>query len=256
MAKDETSKRHFFRLLRRTARGATVQGKVANEETLLWSSHDRALASAREAGESAQRIASSVAKHRGAADTLADRARAVATRAQDLSVNFQRIADAFGRLELVALNAGLESARLGDAHGQSLGLVADDVRAQTTRGAEAARELSTSLSEVGSEILQLNANLERTREASADIAQDAARVGGAAADAERALVELGERLRKATGTDPETARAIADATEHAKALVGALGTLSGKVPQTILVSALRPALEPLLRLLEERPEEE
>ena len=205
---------------------------------------------------SSRRIASSVAKHRGAADTLADRARAVATRAQDLSVNFQRIADAFGRLELVALNAGLESARLGDAHGQSLGLVADDVRAQTTRGAEAARELSTSLSEVGSEILQLNANLERTREASADIAQDAARVGGAAADAERALVELGERLRKATGTDPETARAIADATEHAKALVGALGTLSGKVPQTILVNALRPALEPLLRLLEERPEEE
>lgn len=256
MTKEDTSKRHIFRLLRRTARGASSQGKLAADATLLWSSHDRALVGAREAGEAAQRIASNVAKHRGAVDTLADRARAVATRAQDLSVNFQRIADAFGRLELVALNAGLEAARLGDAHGQSLGLVADDVRSQTTRGAEAARELSTALSEVGSEILQLNANLDRTREAASDMAQEAARVGGAAADAERALVELGERLRKATGSDPETARAIADATEHARSLVTALGTLSGKVPQAILVTALRPALEPLLRLLEERPEEE
>jgi hypothetical protein len=57
-------------------------------------------------------------------------------------------------------------------------------------------------------------------------------------------------MRKTTGSDPETARAVAEATEHARALVSALGALSGKVPRGIVVGALRPMLDPLARLLE------
>jgi hypothetical protein len=105
------------------------------------------------------------------------------------------------------------------------------------------------LGEIGSELLQVHASLDRSREASAEVAQEAARVGGAAADAERALAEMGDRLRQATGSDPETARTLAEATEYARCLVGALTTLSGKVPQNVVVAALRPALEPLQRLL-------
>ena len=40
------------------------------------------------------------------------------------------------------------------------------------------------------------------------------------------------------------------ATEHARELVSALGTLSGKVPHALIEGALRPVLEPLQRLLE------
>lgn len=204
----------------------------------------------RESGEAAQRIASHIAKQRGTVDALADRSRAVSTRSQDLSTSFARLVDAFARLELVALNAGLEGARLGEGQGHALVLVSDEVRGQASRGSEASRELSTALSEIGAELLQVHTSLDRAREAAAEVAQEAARVGGASADAERALVDVKNGLQKATGSDPETARAISEATEHARALVGALGTLSGKVPQTLILSALRPVLEPLARLLE------
>jgi methyl-accepting chemotaxis protein len=247
----DKSQRRLFRLLRRRGRsGSPPSSRTAAEESSLWATHERASAAVRDAGEAAQRIASHVAKQRGTVDATADRARAVAARAQDLSGSFARIVDAFARLELVALNAGLEGARLGEGPGHALGLVSDEVRAQATRGTEASRELSTSLGEIGAELVQVNASLDRARESAAEVAQEAARVGGPSADAERALSEMGDRLKKTTGSDPETARAIAEASEHARGLLGALGTLSGKVPQAVVLSALRPALEPLLRLLE------
>jgi methyl-accepting chemotaxis protein len=249
-------KRRLFRLLRRGARaGATGATRSAADESALWTAHERAAAAVREAGEAAQRIASHVAKQRGTVDSLSDRARAVAARAHDLSVSFARVLDAFARLELVALNAGLEGARMGEGAAQAMQLVADEVRAQATRGGEASRELSTTLAEIGSELLQVNASLDRAREGAAEVAQEAARVSGTSADAERALVDVGARLRSATGSDPETARAIGEATEHARALVAALGALSGKVPQALVLGALRPVLEPLSRMLDGESEE-
>jgi methyl-accepting chemotaxis protein len=254
MPAQDKSKRRLFRLLRRGARSG-ASGRSAADESALWASHERATIAVRDTGEAAQRIASQIAKQRGTVDALADRARAVSARSQDLSTSFARIVDAFARLELVALNAGLEGARLGEGPGHALALVSDEVRAQATRGSEASRELATALSEVGSELLQVHASLDRAREAAADVAQEAAKVGGASADAERALTDMSERLKKATGSDPETARTIQDATDHARALVSALGTLSGKVPQALVLSAMRPVLEPLARLLEGEDDE-
>lgn len=246
-------KRRIFRLLRRGTR-ENGAARTPAEESALWAAHQRAQSSVRDAGDAAQRIASHVAKQRGTVDALADRSRAVSARAQDLSASFGRATDAFARLELVALNAGLEGARLGESVGQALSLVSDEVRAQATRGAEASRELATTLDEIRSELVQVNASLDRTREAAAEVAQEAARVSGASSDAERALTEIAERMKTTTGSDPETARAIADATDHAKSLVSALATLSGRAPQALVVAALRPALEPILRLLEEEPD--
>jgi len=247
MPTSDAKKGRLFRLLRR-GRGEG-EGRSVVEESALWAAHQRAQAAVKDSGDAAQRIASHVAKQRGTVDALADRARAVSARAHDLSQSFSRIVDSFARLELVALNAGLEGARMSEGAAQALGLVSDEVRAQATRGSEASRELSSALSEIGSELLQVNASLDRTREAAAEVAQEAARVGGASADAERALGDMGDRLRTATGSDPESARAIAEAAEHARALVAALGALSGKVPHAVVVTALRPVLEPLARMV-------
>ena len=74
-------------------------------------------------------------------DAVADRTRALSSRAAELQAGFARVLDAFERLGLVALNAGLEGARLGEAEGRQLGLVSDEVRAQSSRGGDAAREL-------------------------------------------------------------------------------------------------------------------
>jgi len=81
------------------------------------------------------------------------------------------------------------------------------------------------------------------------VTQDSARVAGATSDADAALSDIGERVKRTTGSDPEAVRAIAEASERARALVGSLSVLSGKVPRALLASALRPALEPLVRLL-------
>ena len=251
----EKPKRRLFRLLRRGARdNGTTTARVVDENA-LWAAHQRAVMATRDSGEAAQRIASHVAKQRGVVDSLADRARGVSGRSSDLSSSFGRLKESFSRLELVALNAGLEGARLGEGPGQALGLVSEEVRAQAQRGSETCRELGLALGEIGSELLQVHSSLDRARESSAEVAQEAARASGASADAERALVEIGDRLKTTTGSDPETARAISDATDHARALVAALAALRGKAPPDLVVAALKPVLDPLLRLLDGEEDE-
>ena len=246
-------KRRFLSMLRRTAKSAqvTVAGRSAQEANALWTAHDRALGSTKEASAAAQRITSNVARQRGAVDAVADRTRAATTRAQELTASIARIGDAFDKLGLVALNAGLEGARLGETHGRALLIVSDEVRGHASRGGETARDVSAATAEVLSELAQLASYVGQARETTADVAQEAARVAGACTESEGALVEFGERLRKATGSDPETVRAIAETAENARALVTSLTTLSGKVPRNLLLSALRPVLEPLARLLAE-----
>jgi methyl-accepting chemotaxis protein len=249
-------KRRFLTILRRTAKSAqvTVAGRNAADENALWASHDRALDSTKVASDAAQRISADAAKQRVAVDTAADRARNVAARSQELATSLARAVDAFERLTLVALNAGLEGARLGEAQGRALLLLSEEVRGQAARGGETARESAAALTEVVAELSQVSAQMTQVRDTTGDVAQEGARVAAACADAQGALDDIGERLRKATGSDPETVKAIATTAENARALVASLTALSGKVPRNLLLSALRPVLDPLARLLtEEEP---
>jgi methyl-accepting chemotaxis protein len=251
-------KQRLLRLLRRTAKGARAVGERSTaDESALWSAHERALVRARDAGSAAQRIASSAARQRASIDVVADRARGLSSRAAEAQGGFARVVDAFERLSLVALNAGLEGARLGEAEGRQLALVSDEVRSHASRGVETARELAAALTQLSADLSQLEAQVAQAQAVVAEVTQDSARAAGAASDAESALLDIGERVKKATGSDPETVRAIAEASERARALVSSLSALSGKVPRTLLVGALGPVLAPLARLLaDEEPDEE
>jgi methyl-accepting chemotaxis protein len=242
-------KRRLFRLLRRTAKSAQG-GRTAEEESALWSAHQRALTGSRDAAEAAQRIATSLAKQRASVDAAQDRARAVGVRAGEIATASRKLVELFERLGLVALNAGLEGARLGEGPGKSLSLVADEVRDHAVRGTDGAREIAVALAETVGELAQVSSQIDRVREASTDATQDAARAASLAVEGERALADMGERMKKATGSDPETARAISQAAEHARALVTALSQISGKAPRGLVVGTLRPMLEPLVRLLD------
>ncbi len=249
-------KQRLLRLLRRTTKGARAGGERSTaDDSALWSAHERALVRARDAGSAAQRIASTAARQRASIDSVADKTHALSSRAAELQAGFVRLLDAFERLGLVALNAGLEGARLGEAEGRQLGLVSDEVRAQSSRGADAARELGIGIGQLAAELTQLEANVGQAQVVEAEVTQDSARAAGAASDAEGALLDIGVRVKKATGSDPEAVRAIAEASERARALVASLAALSGKVPRGMLVGALRPALEPLARLLAEEERE-
>jgi len=244
----------------RTRRLANLLRRGANEKQetppsmtdgAAWSLHGTALRRSREAAEAAQAIAAHSAKQRSAADVLHDRVHIAATRAQELAAGFGRVTDAFERLGLVALNAGLEGARLGETQGRSLLLVSDDVRSHVARGSESARELTATLGDVAADVNKLQSYVDQVRQGAQDASQEAARVAAAASDAERALVELESRIQHATGTDAQTAKLVADASEHAKALVSALGALGSTAPPRLVRNALRPALAPLLRMLAE-----
>ena len=251
-------KQRLLRLLRRTTKGARALGeRTTADESAMWSAHERALVRARDAGAAAQRIASSAARQRASIDAVADRARGLGSGAAEVQGALARVLDAFERLGLVALNAGLEGARLGEAEGRQLGLVSDEVRSHATRGADTARALADALTQLVADVAQLDTHVAQAQNVVAEVTQDAARAAGAASDAESALVDIGERVKKATGSDPETVRAIAEASERARALVAALSVLSGKVPRSLLAGALAPVLAPLARVLaDEEPEED
>jgi methyl-accepting chemotaxis protein len=252
----EPPKQRLLRLLRRTAKGARAVGERSTaDESALWSAHERALVRARDAGAAAQRIASSAARQRASIDSVADRARGLSSRAVEVQNTFGRVVDAFERLALVALNAGLEGARLGEAEGRQLALVSDEVRSHASRGAETARELGNALVQLAADLSQLEGQVAQAQGVVAEGTQDSARAAGAASDAESALVDIGERVKKATGSDPETVRAISEASDRARALVTSLSALSGKVPRTLLVGALGPVLAPLARVLADADEE-
>jgi methyl-accepting chemotaxis protein len=245
----EQPKRRFLSMLRRTAKSATAGGRSAVDENALWASHDRAVASTKEASAAAQRISSTASRQRAASEAAADRTRAVVGRAQEAVANLARLGEAFERLGLIALNAGLEGARLGETAGRGLVLVSDEVRMLSARGLDTSRDAASAAGDVVRELGQLGDLFAQARDATAELTHDAARAASASAEAEAALVELNDRVRKSTGSDPETVRAIAEAGENARALVASLTALTGKVPRGLLVGALRPVLDPLARLL-------
>jgi len=254
----EPPKQRLLRLLRRDAKASRATGERSTaDESALWSAHERALLRTRDAGAAAQRIASTASRQRTAFDAVADRTRALSSRAAEVQAGFAHVVDAFERLGLIALNAGLEGARLGEAEGRQLALVSDEVRGHSARGGDAARELASGLGQVAAELGQLESHIAQAQGVVAEVAQDSARTAGAASDAESALVDIGERVKKTTGSDPEAVRAVAEASERGRALVASLAILSGKVPRRQLVNALRPMLDSLARLLAEgEPEEE
>ena len=253
----EPPKQRLLRLLRRTTKASRAMGERSTaDESALWSAHERALVRSRDAGAAAQRIAATASRQRAALDAVADRARGITSRASELQVGCGHVVDAFERLGLIALNAGLEGARLGEAEGRQLALVSDDVRGQSSRGGDAAREVVVGLGQIATDLGQLEAYVAQAQSVVAEVAQDSTRTAGAAGDTESALLDMSERVKKVTGSDPEAVRAVAEASERGRALVASLTALSGKVPRAQIVGALRPMLDALGRLLSEGEVEE
>lgn len=219
------------------------------EENALWRAHELAERANAEANRDIQRLRSGLGRDRAALDSIVDRGRALSRRSEEFSGASQRLIDGYERLALLALNTGLEANRIGDKAGRALGLVSEDIRSHANTGGELARGLGDSLAELTSELESLVESIEQSRVLAGELAQSAEHAEAAGAEGQRALVEIRERLKKATGSDPETMRAIAEVTEHARALVTGLGTLTGKVPERLVIAAVRPVLEPLLRLL-------
>jgi hypothetical protein len=237
-------RRRWMEVLRRTTGvgglGGEDDGRVpsgALDDAALWAAHERASASLKESSARAERVAATVARQRA--------------RSEGLGPGAGRVAEMFERLGVVALNAGLEGARAGEPQGRALLLLSEEIRANVVRGAEAAGELARAVDEIAAESAEVRRQIERSRVEVSEVGQEAAQLQAAAASASKSLDDLGARLRRATGIDPEMARVVALAAEHARGLMTALSALSTAAQAGPVLGALRPVIRPLVRLLGE-----
>jgi hypothetical protein len=98
---------------------------------------------------------------------------------------------------------------------------------------------------------KLRDQVETAQSRAADLAKELLQAQAAQRDATTSLGELGESIKRATGTDPDTARAVSEIADHARALVSGLSSLSARSPRASVLRALGPSLGPLLGVLRE-----
>lgn len=250
-------RRRWMDVLRRTASAvgsdglSPALGGLGLDDAALWNAEEQAMRSIAESSARAERLAAAVARQRASIDAAAERANLVAARAEGLAASAARVSESFERLGVIALNSGLEGARLPEPQGRALLLLSEEIRANVRRGADASAQLARVVDEIGGESIEVRRQLERSRSEVSDVGQEAAQLQAAAQQATKSIEDLGARLRRATGVDPEVARAVAVATEHARGLMTALSTLTSAAREAPVMSALKPVIGPLVRLLRE-----
>lgn len=245
-----TRRRRWFDVIRRTAGAAASSVPTSGlDDADLWASRDEAHKASSEGFRASERLETTAARERVRAEVAAERAAALAARTEGIAVVARRVEEVFERLRMVALNAGLEGSRAQEGAGRALLLVGDEIRAHVDRGAEAARELVKTVDEVGADAAGVRDRVQEVRADAAEVATDAATTKQSAQEALRALERLERQLRKATGFDPEIARAVSLAADHARGLLAALSTIQTSHVGSMALGALKPVLRPVARAL-------
>jgi methyl-accepting chemotaxis protein len=244
----------------RAIRHDGAQGRSSLDDALLFEAQERALRAAETAVRLSQGAGATAAQQKSALDAAADQARMLVARGRDARGPVQQVRDTLERAKLVCLNAGLEGARLGEPAGKALVSIADELRSLATRSLEAVDELGSMQSQVEQDREKLLERIEQAQQRARELSEELLRSQASQRDAETALGELGKTLAKTSATDPDTARALSAAAEHARGLLSTLATLSARRDRGTILSALGPALRPLLDALRElyrgRPRQE
>jgi methyl-accepting chemotaxis protein len=221
------------------------------DEALMFRAHERAHAATENAMRLSQGAGATAAQHKNALDAAADQARMLAARGRDARLPTDQLRDSLERAKLIALNAGLEGARMGEPSGRALANVADEMRAIAGRALEALEQHLAMLAQVERDREKLLAQIEQTQQRARELADELLRSQAAQREAEIALAEIGNSLAKSSATDPETARALTEAAEHARGLMRSLSVLTARGDPAVAAGALGPALKPLWRALRE-----
>jgi hypothetical protein len=236
----------------KTALGVGSSGAPKNsvlDEALLFGVHEKALGAADSATRTAQAAGATASQQRAAIDAAADHSRLLLARGRDARSAAQQVRDSIERAKLIALNAGLEGSRLGDASGKALLTVSDELRGVLSRGLDALDEHIGLLSQMERERERLRDQLEHARERGTALADELLRSQNLQRVARDKLQELGDTIQRATGADPDMARQVSEAALHARGLLEALTALSNRPDRGWMLRALGPSLRPLLRLL-------
>ncbi len=241
--------RFYQALLDRMETTRPPRSQSSFDGALLVSTHDSATRSAQSATSMCQAAGATAAQQRGALDAASDHARLLVARGRDLRATAEQVRESLERAKLIALNAGLEGSRLGEPAGKAMVAIADEMRALVSRGLEALEEHLALLAQVDRERDKLQEQVEHAGQRAGNLAEELLRSQAALRETNTALSKLGEGLSRSTGADPQIARAISSAAEHARGLLDALSTLSGRSQRGLMWRALAPTIKPLLKLL-------
>lgn len=218
-------------------------------EAQLWQAHEAAKLSATAVLEDTAHLVASMSRERTTVDALTETVRGARSRSEELKESQNRVSEAFDRLRLVALNLGLEGARLSDPAGKSLISVADEVRVQADRGNEALNELRNLHNEILPSLARVDDRIGQLRQSESQVGDQLARIQENAQQVSRQVDEILVWAQKLSETDPDTARIVARAIENARGLLSALSALREKAQLDFAMSALRPILIPLAALI-------
>lgn len=208
---------------------------------------DETEASRQKADQAVQALAQESARGRTLFDAVHDAARAQSLRSRELKESARQLRDPLERARLTALNAGLEGARKGDPVGKALVVMAEELRVLLARALDALAEHSAALSDVEREREQWVEQLGAARDLSAALFEKSRELQVIEAGAARALERLGGGVRRALGADPERARLLLRAAEHARALDDSLSRLTAGPHEPELSAVLAPLAKKLGR---------
>jgi hypothetical protein len=190
-----------------------------------------------------------VARQRGEIEALSEWLRRFETSLREARSHIDTLGVALDRIKIVALNTGLEGARLGDLAGKALIAVSDELRSLTSRGLEL-------LSEQACTVEQMEADRQRlaalTESSQAQLGELESRLREALASEQlihQGLLRFATTLRQSTGLDVEAAAGVSRVSEQARGLVESLASLAKSERQPAVRAALLPALEPLIAWL-------
>ena len=216
---------------------------------LLFGAHHVAAKSNERAVEQCAAANQGLQQCRSQIEICADQARRLEVRLRDTRSSVQQLADTLDRIKLVALNTGLEGARLGESTGKALVAVADEVRSLASRGLDVLATHHRLMDEAELEQQNLVQNTAIAQTQATGLAQVLRQTHEYECDTLAALGTLEKNIERASGLDARTAADLQRVTEHGQELLSALEDLSVARRQKVVKRLLIPTLEPLMSAL-------
>lgn len=235
----------------RGAMETNLGGDAENEfnAALLFGAHHVATKNAEMAVTHCSAANQGLQQCRTQLEICADQARRLEVRLSDTRSTVQQLADTLDRIKLVALNTGLEGARIGESTGKALVTVADEVRGLASRGLDVLASHHRLMEEAELEQQNLVQTAAVVQTQTTDLAQLLRQTHERQCDTLAALGALEKNIERASGLDASAAADLQRVTEHGQELLSALEDLSVARRHKVVKSLLLPTLEPLLRTL-------
>jgi chromosome segregation ATPase len=216
---------------------------------MLFGAHHVANSSAERSVEQCAQASQALQQCRTQIETFADQARRLEVRLRDTRASATQLAEALDRIKLVALNTGLEGARLGESSGKALVAVADEVRALSSRGLDVVAAHIRLMEEAEAEQQKLLQAAELAQSQAMHLAAQLRQIHETQCDTVAAMAELEKNIERASGLDANAAADLQRVAEHGQGLISALEALSVSRRRRVVKSLLLPSIEPLLRTL-------